>query len=66
MVEHTTLSDKPKPLHVGPYGHTARGVLDEEDDTGPQILVRPLDKRAIWFDGVGFTLFRFLMGVRGK
>lgn len=68
MVEHTTLSDKPRPLHVGPrvYGHTVWGVLDEDVVTGPQIWARPLDRNAGLVAGVGFTLLGFLKGVGGK
>ena len=66
MGEHTTLSDEPKPLHVGPYGHTVRGLLAEEHDSGPQILVRPLERNARWYDAEGLTLLRFRKGERGK
>ncbi len=66
MVEHTTLSDKPRPLHVGPYGHTAWRQFDEEHGTGPQILVRPLNRIGDLVAGVGLTLLRFRKGVRGK
>lgn len=68
MVEHTTLSDEPKPLHVGPLGagHTARRQFDEEHGTGPQIRARPLNRIGGLVAGEGLTLTSFLMGVWGK